>query len=87
KTIAAPSQPKEQSADDGEPKYAPMMERYLQEKDPYKEFLAKPAEENQQQDPTDEDQQLNEEATSKDTVNEGGERQGMLFAKMTNGQH
>ncbi|KAL8735692.1 MAG: hypothetical protein Q9181_002734, partial [Wetmoreana brouardii] len=75
------SQPKEQSTDPGEPKHPPMMERYLQEKDPYKEFLAKPAEKNQQQNQTDEIQHSDKGATTGDAENEGGERQGMLYVK------
>ena len=37
-----------QTAKPTEPNYAPMMERYLEEEDEFKEFLARPAEKNEQ---------------------------------------
>ncbi|KAL8964219.1 MAG: hypothetical protein Q9183_004609, partial [Haloplaca sp. 2 TL-2023] len=37
-----------QTAGPTEPKYAPMMERYLEEEDKFKEFLALPAEQKEQ---------------------------------------
>ncbi|KAL8780777.1 MAG: hypothetical protein Q9194_000710 [Teloschistes cf. exilis] len=49
---------------------SPMMQRYLQEKDPYKELLARPAEK-----PTRDERKREEQPPNKRVHGAGGERQ------------
>ncbi|KAL8712726.1 MAG: hypothetical protein Q9225_006886 [Loekoesia sp. 1 TL-2023] len=74
-------EPNGQRADRVKPKPPPMLEQYLREKDPWKEFLARPAEQNIERRQHNNERQSNNETNAGRLTGQGGTQRGTLLPR------